>query len=146
MAKHRLGHVYCHIPDVVDLYLKRWREDDWDEADERDGKEFLKLEKKIYLEKYPQNNGIFHGEREAEEEEEGLNKDEVEYVGSTGTSKPSVRTAKGKAAKGKAAKGKTAQKKKATKKRRAAKKTETEEELELDPEDPWGVGDDKTGC
>ena len=124
IAKHRLNNVYCHIPNVVELYLQRWREDDWDEGDERDAKEFLKLEKEIYLEKYPQNNGIFHSEHEVEEEEEALDKDEVECVKN---SKPSATAAKGKAAKGRASKGKMAQEKKVAKKRKAATNTGMED-------------------
>ena len=73
------------------------------------------MEKEIYLEKYPQNNGIFHGEHEVEEEEEALDKDEVECVGN---SKPSATAAKGKAAKGRASKGKMAQEKKVAKRGR----------------------------
>ena len=44
IVKHRLGHMYCHIPAVKELYLRCLKENDWDEHEERDSKEFLELE------------------------------------------------------------------------------------------------------
>lgn len=49
MTKHRLGQIYCHVPDVQELYLNRWHEKNWDENDERDANVFLELEKEIPL-------------------------------------------------------------------------------------------------
>ena len=119
MAKHRLSRVYCHIPDVVDLYMKRWSENDWKEDDERDAREFLELEKKIFLEKYPRSKEIFNDEGEEEEQEEKF-RDNAECVGSTEDSKPLARVSKKPAAEGK-------KKKKSLKKRKATKKKNVED-------------------
>ena len=69
IAKHRLGRIYCHVPAVKELYLKRWKEKDWDENDKRDTKEFLELEKEIHLGLYPHNKYLFQDEDEEEEED-----------------------------------------------------------------------------
>ena len=116
MAKHRLGRVYCHIPDVVDLYMKRWRENDWKEAEERDANEFLELEKEIYLEKFPRNKEIFFNDDELKEEEE-----EVKEDLDSGNSK---RAAKKK----KSAAGARGSKKKSAKKRGADRNEKMDEE------------------
>ena len=65
-----------------ELYLKRWRADDWDEKEDRDYREFLELEKEIYLEMYPQHAELFEDEEEEVEEEqsEGKNKKDVELA------------------------------------------------------------------
>ncbi len=52
IVKQCLGCIYCHIPVVKELYLKCWKENDWDESKERDTKECLELEKEIYLEMF----------------------------------------------------------------------------------------------
>ena len=75
MTKHRLGRIYCHLPAVKELYLKRWREKDWDEREERDAKEFLELEKAIHLETFPHDKQFFEDE---EDEEEGGEKKAAE--------------------------------------------------------------------
>ena len=97
IAKHRLDRVYCHIPDVVKLYMKRWREKNWEEGEERDAKEFLELEKEIFLEMYPCNE-IFEDEGE-EQEGEGQSDDDVEFIGETRKSKPAAEASKKPAAK-----------------------------------------------
>ena len=66
------------MPDVKELYLKRWKDDDWDEGDDQDKDEFLDLEKKIYLEMSPYNKAIF----EDKDEDDDIN--EVEIVEVTG--------------------------------------------------------------
>ena len=71
-TKHRLGRIYCHVPDVKELYMKRWKDNDWDESEERDADEFLDLEKKIYLKAFPYNKAMF--------EDEDDDMDEVEIV------------------------------------------------------------------
>ena len=67
------------MPDVKELYLKRWKDDDWDEGDDQDKDEFLDLEKKIYLEMSPYNKAIF----EDKDEDEDIN--EVETVEGAGS-------------------------------------------------------------
>ncbi len=47
ITKHRLGRIYCHVELVKELYMKRWKNNDWDEDEERDATEFLELEKEI---------------------------------------------------------------------------------------------------
>ena len=77
ILKHRLGHMYCHLPDVRDLYLKRRRANDWNEKEDRDSHEVLESEKEIYLEMYPQNAELFDEEEEdadKEHAEESMNK------------------------------------------------------------------------
>ena len=64
ITKHRLSRIYHHLDDVIDLYLKRWREKDWDEKEERDTTEFLELEKEIYKEMYPHNADVFNEDDE----------------------------------------------------------------------------------
>ncbi|KAL7481644.1 hypothetical protein ACHAW6_007324 [Cyclotella cf. meneghiniana] len=59
IVKHPLGHIYCHIP----------AEKFWDEHEKRDTKEFLELEKTIYLEMFPHNEQLFDDDDEDEEEE-----------------------------------------------------------------------------
>ena len=70
--------------------MKRWKDDDWDEGDERDADEFLDLEKKIYLEMFPYNKAMF----EDKDEDEDI--DEVEIV--EATSKSPIARSKGKTA------------------------------------------------
>ena len=60
------------MPDVKELYMKRWKENDWDESEERDADAFLDLEKKIYLKAFPYNKAMF--------EDEDDDMDEVEIV------------------------------------------------------------------
>ena len=57
-----------------ELYLKRWRADDWDEKEDRDYREFLELEKEIYLEMYPQNAELFDEEEEEVDKEQAKEK------------------------------------------------------------------------
>ncbi len=80
--------------------MKHWSKNDWKEYDERATREFLELEKKIFLEKYPHSKEIFTNEGEEEEEEEKF-RDNVECVGITEDSKPPARVSKKPAAEGK---------------------------------------------
>ena len=70
--------------------MRRWRENDWDESEERDSQEFLDLEKDIYLKLYPRNGGIFQGdekEKENETKEEEADDNDVECLGTTKSKK-----------------------------------------------------------
>ena len=87
VAKHRMGRIYLHLPDVQKKFMQRFRDNNWDEAEERDSTEFLELEKAIYLEMFPNNAGIFGGEEEEEDEktesrEEESSKDPIVVDGS----------------------------------------------------------------
>jgi hypothetical protein len=64
IVKHRLGRIYCHIPAVKELYLRRWKKKDWDEHEERDTKEFLELAKEIYSEMFPYIEQFFEDDDE----------------------------------------------------------------------------------
>ena len=64
ITKHRLNRMYVHLPDVRDLYMKRWRNNDWDKKEERDSQDFLQLEKELYLKMFPHNEEIFDDEDE----------------------------------------------------------------------------------
>ena len=66
--------MHCQLPAVRDLYLKRWKENDWDEKEDRDSRDFLELEKEIYLEMHPQNADLFEDEEEEVEKEQAEEK------------------------------------------------------------------------
>ena len=70
VGKHRLHRIYCHIPRVQALYLRRWKSNDWDEDDNRDDQEFLKVERQIYLQSMPENAELFEAEEKEEEKME----------------------------------------------------------------------------
>ena len=81
VTKHRLGRIYCHLPAVKELYIKRWKEKSLDEQEERDAKRFLEVEKKIHLEMFPNNEELFEdGADEGEEGEEGEGTEAVAEV------------------------------------------------------------------
>ena len=88
VGKHRLHRIHCSIPRVKALFLKRWKDDSWEEKDERDDQEFLQLELEIYKEMFPESAKLLLEEEEEvveeEEEEEEEDNDEVEYLGETG--------------------------------------------------------------
>ena len=77
-TKHRMQHIYCSPRKVHQLFMKRWKDNDWDEKDERDDRAFLELEKAVYLDMCPHNAGIFDNEEEddaSQDEEEVLEVD-----------------------------------------------------------------------
>jgi hypothetical protein len=53
ISKHRLHCIYCHLPYAKELYVKRFRSNDWDEGIDRDAKGFVKIEKDIFLGEFP---------------------------------------------------------------------------------------------
>ena len=69
VGKHRLFRIHCSLPKVHELFIERWRKDDWNENDDRDDREFLSVERKIYKEMYPHGTRMLE-EEEAEEETE----------------------------------------------------------------------------
>ena len=58
IGTHCLGRIYCDLKKVEPLYKTRHHHKDWDDNDERDDVSFLKLEKDIYEQMYPQNKQI----------------------------------------------------------------------------------------
>jgi hypothetical protein len=66
VAKHRMQRIYCCPKKVQKLYLEREQTSSWNDDGERDDKEFLEIEKKIYLEMFPDNTRVFG-------EEDGVN-------------------------------------------------------------------------
>ena len=63
ITKHRMNRIYCCLKKVKQLYLKRKGKGKWDKGEEHDDQIFLDMEKKIYLEMFPHNQGVF-GENE----------------------------------------------------------------------------------
>ena len=57
--KHRLHRIYCHQPLVVARFLQRWQRDEWREQDEIEVNEFFKIEKELYLQRYPNGGHVF---------------------------------------------------------------------------------------
>ena len=35
-TKHRLGRIYCHQPEVMRVFIKRWKNKDWKEKEEEE--------------------------------------------------------------------------------------------------------------
>ena len=83
MCKHRLYCIHCSIPRVKRLFLERWKADDWKENDERDDKEFLEVEKEIYLKMFPERAKLMEGKEPKEDDSDGNgsgDEDELEVV------------------------------------------------------------------
>ena len=83
MCKHRLHRIHCSIPRVKRLFLERWKANDWKENDERDDKEFLEVEKEIYLKMFPERAKLMEGEEPKKDDSDGDgsgDEDEVEVV------------------------------------------------------------------
>jgi hypothetical protein len=59
ISKHRLHHIYCHLPYVKELYVKRFCSNDWDEGADRGAKDFFKIEKDIFLGEFPMYVNLF---------------------------------------------------------------------------------------
>jgi hypothetical protein len=65
------------------LYIKKFKSNDWDEGAERDAKDFLKIEKNIFLEEFPMYGNLFDNGSDAEDKNangsvDGINKEENE--------------------------------------------------------------------
>ena len=65
VGKHRFQRIYCHIPDVIRLYMERHSKNGWDEKENREDLSFLNVEKEIWKEQFP------HCAEEVDDEEEG---------------------------------------------------------------------------
>ena len=78
VGKHWLSRIHCSIARVKELFLKRWKENDWDEQDDRDDTEFLEAEKNIWKEMFPTCVDLLYDEEEEEPEEGNVDENEEE--------------------------------------------------------------------
>ncbi len=83
ITKHRLHCIYCHLPHVKELHIKRFKSNDWDESAEQDAKDFLNIENDIFLEEFPMYGLLFDNGSDAEDNNangsiDGINKEENE--------------------------------------------------------------------
>ena len=69
-----MNRIYCCPKKVKKIYLKRKGKGKYDEGEEHDDQRFLDVEKKIYLEMFPHNQGVF----DEDEDESGDKDDDVE--------------------------------------------------------------------
>ena len=65
-----MNRIYCCPKKVQKLYMKRMKEGGWEENEERDDQQFLNMERKIYKEMFPLNDGASSGDEGAQEEED----------------------------------------------------------------------------
>jgi len=63
-----MGRIYIPPIKVQNLFLQRWSDKDWTESDEHNDKEFLEIEKEIYLEHFPNMVEQFKSEKEVSRE------------------------------------------------------------------------------
>lgn len=70
IGKHRLHRIYCSIPKEIELYQERARKNDRGEKEERDDLAFLKLEKEIWTEMFPETAKHYLAEEEEENDED----------------------------------------------------------------------------
>mmetsp|Transcript_18825 Transcript_18825/g.30431 ORF Transcript_18825/g.30431 Transcript_18825/m.30431 type:complete len:88 (-) Transcript_18825:173-436(-) len=73
-----MGCIYVPPVKVQNLFLQRWRDTSWDEREEQDDKEFLEIEKEIYLKLFPNMTEPIKSEEEIEEETNNKGKEMVE--------------------------------------------------------------------
>mmetsp|Transcript_24073 Transcript_24073/g.50410 ORF Transcript_24073/g.50410 Transcript_24073/m.50410 type:complete len:88 (-) Transcript_24073:158-421(-) len=73
-----MGCIYVPPVKVQNLFLQRWRDTSWDEREEQDDKEFLEIEKEIYLKLFPNMTEPIKSEEEIEEETNNKGKETVE--------------------------------------------------------------------
>ena len=67
ISKHHLHRIFFDPKKVEKFYLKRHTNNKWDHNGERDDKDFIQVEKDIYLEIFPHNKAVFWVEEEGEE-------------------------------------------------------------------------------
>jgi len=78
VTKHWMGRINIPPIKVQNLFLQRWRDKSWKECDERDDKEFLEIEKEIYLEHFPNMVEQVKSEEEVQEENNTKGKEAIE--------------------------------------------------------------------
>ena len=69
IGKHHIHRINWSIPKVIDMYQERPRKNDWGEKEEHDDLEFIELEKKIWMEMFPETAKKMLKEEEDDEEE-----------------------------------------------------------------------------
>ncbi|KAL7444994.1 hypothetical protein ACHAXH_009756 [Discostella pseudostelligera] len=77
MTKHWLQRIHCPRQLVKEMFIKRFKDNDWDEQNERDATEFLNIEKSIFVEDFPMYAHLFaddEEENDVEEEDETTTK------------------------------------------------------------------------
>lgn len=62
MMGHCLKQIYCDPGLVKECFMERFKNNDWDEKDERDTRDFLDLEREIYETQFPHLIDLFVGE------------------------------------------------------------------------------------
>ena len=76
MGKHRLARVYCDKEKVKTEIIRRWKEKDWRNNDDRDDLDFWKhQEKELFLKDLPQHDGLFEGLELNDDSDEEDNKE-----------------------------------------------------------------------
>ena len=70
IAKHRMNRIYCCPKKVQKLYLKRKKEGNWNEDEERDDQTFLDMEKKMYKDLFPLNEEVFSGDEGSQDDDD----------------------------------------------------------------------------
>ncbi len=81
ITKHRLHQIYCHLSIAKELYLKRFKNNNWDEGADWDAKYFFEIEKDVFLKDFKMCANLLDRENEGEEDEEDAQKcNEVIYV------------------------------------------------------------------
>ena len=65
-----MNQIYCCPKKVEKLYLKRKKEGQWEEYEERDDTQFWNMERKIYKEMFPLNDGASNVDEGTHEEED----------------------------------------------------------------------------
>ena len=53
IGKHRMERIYLSTEEILRRYMKRFRDNSWDEEEERDARDYLEQEKNIWKEAYP---------------------------------------------------------------------------------------------
>ena len=53
IASHRMHRFHVRDKVIIDKYLKRYRNKDWDEEECRDDEKFLKIEEEMWAKMYP---------------------------------------------------------------------------------------------
>ena len=81
ITKHRLRRIYCPKQLVKDMFMKRFKDDDWDEQGDRDAADFLEVEKSIFLEDFPMYADLFRYEDDGEDEEDNENENDKKLNG-----------------------------------------------------------------
>ena len=78
IGKHRLQRIYLSREKIKNRFMERFKNNSWDEQEERENLEYLEAEKDIWLEEYP----ILAARMFQEEEDDNEESDRDEVAGS----------------------------------------------------------------